>query len=262
MRTRIHETNRQCGGAGSPPPSSRGSPTGREEQHGSRATHRRRCVERQALETRMVPGRRRRLECQAESRSSATADPRTIASFVVVGAGRRPSGRLSHRSVDVPPSGPGNPRSLWGDVPSRPRGPHPACVGVLAAEAAAAGQAARRSGDREVAEARLADDQKKGRRTQAVIVFLDETGFLLQPLNRRTWALRGETPIQYASARHDRLSVIGAVTLSPQRRRISTYWQFYDGNIVATDAGRLRHARQSGITGSSRFAVIADQRGW
>jgi transposase len=25
------------------------------------------------------------------------------------------------------------------------------------------------------------------------------------------------------------------VTLSPQRRRISTYWQFYDDNIVATD---------------------------
>jgi len=66
-------------------------------------------------------------------------------------------------------------------------------------------------------------------------VFLDETGFLLQPLNRRTWAPRGETPIQYASARHDRLSVIGAVTLSPQRKRISTYWQFYDENIVATD---------------------------
>jgi len=66
-------------------------------------------------------------------------------------------------------------------------------------------------------------------------VFLDETGFLLQPLNRRTWAPRGETPIQYASARHDRLSVIGAVTLSPRRQRISTYWQFYDDNVVATD---------------------------
>lgn len=66
-------------------------------------------------------------------------------------------------------------------------------------------------------------------------MFLDETGFLLQPLNRRTWAPRGETPIQYASARHDRLSVIGAVTLSPQRQRISTYWQFYDNNVVATD---------------------------
>ena len=41
--------------------------------------------------------------------------------------------------------------------------------------------------------------------------------------------------MQYASARHDRLSVIGAVTLSPQRQRISTYWQFYDDNVVATD---------------------------
>jgi transposase len=81
----------------------------------------------------------------------------------------------------------------------------------------------------------LAENQKKGRRRQAVIVFLDETGFLLQPLNRRTWAPRGETPIQYASARHDRLSVIGAVTLSPQRHRISTYWQFYENNVVATD---------------------------
>jgi len=42
-------------------------------------------------------------------------------------------------------------------------------------------------------------------------VFLDETGFLLQPLNRRNWAPRGETPIQYASAKYDLLSVIGAV---------------------------------------------------
>jgi transposase len=66
-------------------------------------------------------------------------------------------------------------------------------------------------------------------------VFLDETGFLLQPVNRRTWAPRGETPVQYASARHDRLSAIGAITLSPERQRIKTYWQFYKSNVVATD---------------------------
>lgn len=57
----------------------------------------------------------------------------------------------------------------------------------------------------------------------------------MQPLNRRTWAARGETPVQYASARHDRLSAIGAVTLSPERRRINTYWQFSRANVVATD---------------------------
>jgi transposase len=103
----------------------------------------------------------------------------------------------------------------------------------------------------------LAADQKKGRQQQATIVFLDETGFLLQPLNRRTWAPRGETPVQLASARHDRLSTIGAVTLSPERQRINTYWHFYDGNVVATDVvAFLRHLhRQIG----RRLIVILDR---
>ena len=66
-------------------------------------------------------------------------------------------------------------------------------------------------------------------------MFLDETGFLLRPLNRRTWALRGQTPVQYCLARHDRLSAIGALTISPRRGRIHPYWRLYDDNIVATD---------------------------
>jgi len=63
--------------------------------------------------------------------------------------------------------------------------------------------------------------------------------------------------VQYASARHDRLSTIGAVTLSPQRQRINTYWQFYDGNIVATDVvAFLRHLhRQMG----RRLIVVLDR---
>lgn len=66
-------------------------------------------------------------------------------------------------------------------------------------------------------------------------MFLDETGFMLQPVNRHTWAPRGETPVQYAWDRHDRLSVIGAVSLAPKRRRISTYFRFYNDNVHATD---------------------------
>jgi transposase len=54
-------------------------------------------------------------------------------------------------------------------------------------------------------------------------------------VTRHTWAPRGETPIQYASARHDRLSVIGAVSLAPRRRRITTYFRFHDDNIHAQD---------------------------
>jgi transposase len=66
-------------------------------------------------------------------------------------------------------------------------------------------------------------------------VFLDESGFMLQPLRRRTWAPRGQTPIHYAWDRHDRWSVIGALSLAPWALRIGAYFQLYDHNIVAPD---------------------------
>jgi transposase len=87
-----------------------------------------------------------------------------------------------------------------------------------------------------VAKAGLASHQKKARRRGASIVFVDETGFSLQPVNRRTWAPRGETPVQRAWDRYDRLSVIGAVALSPTRRRISTPFQIHDHNVRAGEA--------------------------
>ena len=44
-------------------------------------------------------------------------------------------------------------------------------------------------------------------------MFLDESGFMLQPLRRRTWAPRGQTPIHYAWDRHDRWSVMEHVEM-------------------------------------------------
>ncbi len=58
---------------------------------------------------------------------------------------------------------------------------------------------------------------------------------MLQPLVRRTWAPRGKTPIHYSWDRHDRLSVISAITLSPQRRHFGLYFDIHDQNIN-TDA--------------------------
>ena len=46
------------------------------------------------------------------------------------------------------------------------------------------------------------------------IVFIDEAGFMLEPLVRKTWSPRGHTPILKVSEnRHDRISVIGAMTI-------------------------------------------------
>jgi hypothetical protein len=50
-------------------------------------------------------------------------------------------------------------------------------------------------------------------------VFLNESGFMLAPLVRRTYAPRGRTPILDCWDRRDRVSAISAVTVSPMRRR-------------------------------------------
>ena len=55
--------------------------------------------------------------------------------------------------------------------------------------------------------------------------FLDESGFLLTPLVRRTLAPRGERVVMRCSAKHDRISTIGCVTLSPQAMRVGLYFQ-------------------------------------
>jgi len=58
---------------------------------------------------------------------------------------------------------------------------------------------------------------------------------MLQPTVRRTWAPRGQTPILKSYDRHDRLSAISAVTVSPKRRRLGLYFDILDHNVKADD---------------------------
>lgn len=73
--------------------------------------------------------------------------------------------------------------------------------------------------------------EKKASENGWYIVFIDESGFMLQPVVRRTWAPRGKTPIQYSWDRHDRLSVIAGITVSPLRHRLGLYFQVHGDNI-------------------------------
>jgi transposase len=50
-------------------------------------------------------------------------------------------------------------------------------------------------------------------------------------VNRRTWAPRGKTPVQRAWDRYDRLSVIGAITVSPTRRRLGTPFRIFEDHV-------------------------------
>jgi transposase len=60
---------------------------------------------------------------------------------------------------------------------------------------------------------------------------LDESGFMLQPVRRRTWSPSGQTPVQRAWDRHDRLSVVGLIGVSPVRRRLSLYFHVVGKNV-------------------------------
>lgn len=73
-------------------------------------------------------------------------------------------------------------------------------------------------------------------------MFLDESGFMLQPFIRRTWAPRGRTPLLRQWDRRDRLSAISALTVSPRRRRFGLYWALYRHNIRNTEILRFLQA--------------------
>jgi transposase len=58
---------------------------------------------------------------------------------------------------------------------------------------------------------------------------------MLQPLMRRTWAKRGKTPVLKAWDRHDRLTCLTALTVSPKRTRVGQYFRIQRGNAKAAD---------------------------
>lgn len=58
---------------------------------------------------------------------------------------------------------------------------------------------------------------------------------MLQPVRRRTWAPTGKTPLQQAWDRHDRLSAMATLTVSPQRRRLGYYFSLWPHNITTEE---------------------------
>jgi hypothetical protein len=192
MRSNEYENQRHSGGVGSPPTDCRPVVHGGLHVGGCGALRGRVDFFDQALEAGLAARRRGRPGRQAATASALPACRRaegaTRRDLVAGPVGRR----VLQRPLDLCPRGAGDPTRIRRDVPCRPRRPHLARFGLHAAKAATQSARARRSRDRALAARRLAAHQKRGARRKASIVFLDETGFMLQPLNRRTWAPRGQ----------------------------------------------------------------------
>lgn len=92
---------------------------------------------------------------------------------------------------------------------------------------------------------RLAPGKKNAARLAAHIVFLDESGFLLIPSVHKTWSPVGQTPIVRHRYRHDRISAISGIAVSPRRFHCTLYCHLYEDNIQGEEvAAFLRHLLQ------------------
>jgi putative transposase len=85
----------------------------------------------------------------------------------------------------------------------------------------------------------VAAHQKKARRQGAHLALMDESGLLMAPLVRRTWAPRGQPPaLEQSGAHREKVSVAAALWLSPRRDRLGLYCQtlpdgYFDNWYVA-----------------------------
>ncbi len=86
-------------------------------------------------------------------------------------------------------------------------------------------------------------------RRGAHVAFLDESGFMLLPLVRRTLAPRGRRVFLRCSAKHDRVSALSCVTLSPQALPVGLYsWLLLNRNFHGEEVGRMgMHFLHDGI---------------
>jgi transposase len=95
---------------------------------------------------------------------------------------------------------------------------------------------------------RLEEDKKNSTRLGAHLIFIDESGFMLTPTVRRTWAPVGCTPLIRHHFTNERISVISGVSVSPTRKRLGLFGIFFWDNIgqdevVAFLRQVLRHLR-------------------
>jgi transposase len=129
-----------------------------------------------------------------------------------------------------------------------------------------------------VEDATVGAGKKNARRRGAWIVFEDESGVSQQPVVRRTWAPRGETPILIHTGGHwKRLSIAGALAFRWDGRRTRFFFQtragtYTDVALIAFLRALKRHFPRQGVVliwdglGGHKSRVMATylarQRAW
>jgi transposase len=98
------------------------------------------------------------------------------------------------------------------------------------------------------------DAQARG----AHLVFLDESGFMLTPTVRRTWAPRGRTPVLDAWDRRDRISAISSLSISPVARRVNLHFDLLSDNANVHGEDVVEYLRRLKATLGGPLTVLWD----
>ena len=93
---------------------------------------------------------------------------------------------------------------------------------------------------------------------EAHLVFLDESGFMLTPTVRRTWAPQGVTPLLKCWDRRDRVSCISCITMSPRRARTNFYFRLLPDNKNAKAKDMVAFLRELKRELGGAFTVVWD----
>jgi len=80
---------------------------------------------------------------------------------------------------------------------------------------------------------------------------------MLQPVVRRSWGPEGCPPVLYCWDRHDRLSVIGALSLAARRRRVGLYFVIYERNVTAEEVETFLRQVQRSL--GQKLIVVMDR---
>lgn len=81
----------------------------------------------------------------------------------------------------------------------------------------------------------MATGQKKARRLNASLVFVDESGILMAPILRRTWSRSGHTPvIRQRTRSHQKVSMIAALCVNARRSRLHLCFRLHPNVNIAS----------------------------
>ena len=105
----------------------------------------------------------------------------------------------------------------------------------------------------------MAPGKKNAARRGAWLVFIDESGLLMAPLVRRSWAPRRRAPvIRQRTRSHRKVSVIAALCVPPTRDEVRLFFRLHpDANVDACRA--VDFLRQLDRQLDAPFTVIWDR---